>query len=67
MPKYRLIFPPRPGRPASEAPTAYVEVDEELKVGSLVEHEGRRWQVTEAPLDQPVYGSTKDVMVWPAP
>lgn len=33
-------------------------------VGSVIEHHGRRWQVTQAPLELPDRDEA-DVLVWP--
>jgi len=67
VPLYRLIFPPEPYTSIENAKTATIKSDEFLEVGSLVVHGGKRWYVTQAPLDQPRSGETADVLVWPAP
>ena len=36
------------------------------EVGDTIEFEGRRWQVTQAPLEQPRFSERADLMVWPA-
>lgn len=65
MPRYRLVFPPRPGEPADQSPTAHIDSgDEVYVVGSVIEHHGRRWQVTQAPLELPDRDEA-DVLVWP--
>ncbi|HWE80512.1 MAG TPA: hypothetical protein VG265_02590 [Gaiellaceae bacterium] len=67
MPSYRLLFPRPPDLAADETPTAHIDTgDKMLEVGDIVEHGGSRWEVTQAPLEQPDAGETADVMVWPA-
>jgi hypothetical protein len=67
MPAYRLLFPTAPGVPAVDTKTARLDTgDKLLEVGDLVEHGGRRWRVSQAPLEQPQSGETADVLVWPA-
>ena len=67
MPSYRLIFPPAPGIPPELSHTAQLETgDRILEVGDEVEHGGRRWKVSQAPLEQPESGETADLMLWPA-
>jgi hypothetical protein len=66
VPSYRLIFPTPRGLPIEETPTARYESKEPCEVGAVIEHGGKRWTVTEAPLEQPEYGSVADLMVWPA-
>lgn len=67
MPAYRLLFPTPPGVPAVDAKTARLDTGEKLlEVGDVVEHGGRRWRVSQAPLEQPQSGETADVLVWPA-
>ena len=52
VPLYRLIFPPRPGDPIEDAPTAEIDSgDEVYAVGAELVHEGKRWRVTEVPLE----------------
>jgi hypothetical protein len=66
MPSYRLIFPTSPELALENTPTAHFESDEQLEVGAVVEHDGKRWRVSQAPVEQPQSGETADVMVWPA-
>jgi hypothetical protein len=67
VPRYRIVFPPRPGEPAEHSPTAHVNSGDEIyEVGTLIEHHGRRWRVSQAPLEQEDGGKEADVMVWPA-
>lgn len=66
MPRYRLIFPPRPGESIERSPTVHIDSGTEIyAVGKVVEHHGRRWRVTQAPLDQPEDWAEADVMLWP--
>ena len=52
VPLYRLIFPPRPGDPIEDAPSAEIDSgDEVYAVGAELVHEGKRWRVTEVPLE----------------
>lgn len=65
MPHYRLVFPPEPGEGPETARTAHVNSGNEVYVvGSVVVHRGKRWRVTQAPLDLPKLGEA-DLMVWP--
>ena len=67
MPRYRLVFPAPSDLATENTPTAYVESgDEVYGVGAVIEHRGKRWRVTQAPLEQPESGETADLMVWPA-
>jgi hypothetical protein len=67
MPSYRLIFPVPEGFAIENTPTAHIETgDKVLAVGDEVEHGGKLWRVSQAPLDQPTLGETADLMVWPA-
>jgi hypothetical protein len=67
MPEYRVIFPVPEGLPASAAKTAIIRTGETLyEVGTEFEHDGKRWVVTQAPINQPEYGATADLLVWPA-
>jgi hypothetical protein len=67
VPSYRLIFPTSPDLALENTPTAYIDTgDRILEVGDIVDHGGSRWQVSEAPLEQPESGETADIMVWPA-
>jgi len=67
MPNYRLVFPVPEGVQAESAQTAHINSgDAYYKVGDELEHGGKRWRVTGAPLDEPTHGETADLMVWPA-
>ncbi len=67
MPVYRLIFPDPPGLPIEDTPTAEIDSgDKVYEVGSIIEHEGKRWRVSQAPVDLPELGAPVDLMVWPA-
>jgi hypothetical protein len=67
MPSYRLIFPTPEGFATENAETARVETgDRILNVGDEIEHDGKLWQVSKAPVDQPSHGETADLLVWPA-
>ena len=49
------------------SPTEDYESDDILRAGDVIEVQGRRWQVSSAPLVDPSeMGETADVMVWPA-
>ena len=66
MPHYRLVFPPDPERPAVDSETAIVDSgDAVYGVGSEIEHDGRRWRVTEVPVADQAYGAVADLLVWP--
>jgi hypothetical protein len=66
VPSYRLIFPAPDGVAIENASTAQIETGGRiLSVGDEVAHGGKRWRVSQAPLDQPAYGETADLMVWP--
>ncbi len=65
MPFYRLVFPTPPDIAIENARTAHIEIDRVLEVGDLVEHGGKRWRVSEAPVEQPESGEMADLMVWP--
>jgi len=62
---YRLVFPVPEGVPIEQARTAHIESDRFYEVGDEIEHDGRRWRVAEAPLDDPTLGQTVDLLVWP--
>jgi hypothetical protein len=63
MPHYRLMFPA--DLMIENTPTAQYESDEILEVGDVIEHGGKRWRVSKEPTEQPGYGETADLMVWP--
>lgn len=65
VPRYRLVFPPEPGEAADQSPTAHVDSGKEVyDVGSVVVHHGKRWRVSQAPLELPGRDEA-DVMLWP--
>ena len=67
MPSYRLIFPVPEGTPIEDAHSAHVESGDQLyRVGDEIEHRGKRWRVTKAPLEEPTHGEVADLLVWPA-
>jgi hypothetical protein len=67
LPSYRLIFPVPEGTPIERAQSAHIESgDKFYEVGDEIEHGGKLWRVTQAPLDDPTLGETSDLMVWPA-
>ena len=67
MPSYRLIFPQPEGIQIEATHTAHIETGDKIyNVGDELEHGGKRWVVTKAPLDQPSHGESEDLMVWPA-
>jgi len=45
---------------------ADIESDHVYAVGDIVEHEGRRWVVTHAPVEDPMWGASADLLLWPA-
>lgn len=64
MPHYRLVFPA--DIMIENTDTAQYESNEICEVGDVIEHGGKRWRVSKAPTEQPGYGETADLMVWPA-
>jgi hypothetical protein len=67
MPSYRLIFPVPEGTPIEAAESAHIESGDQIYgVGAKIEHRGKLWRVTKAPLEEPTHGETADLMVWPA-
>jgi hypothetical protein len=66
MPIYRLVFPERPGEGPETTPTSheYDSGDVVLQPGHEIEYGGRRWIVSQAPLELPVTDEPVDVMVW---
>ena len=66
MPRYRLVFPPPPGSSFEQAPTAEIESEVFYKVGDTIHHEGRLWQVSQMPLEEPRFDEIVEIMVWPA-
>ena len=67
MPLYRLVFPPPPDEGPEHSPTAEIDSgDVVYKAGDIVEWDGQRWQVSEAPDETPALGARLDLMVWPA-
>jgi chitodextrinase len=65
MPSYRLVFPVPEGTQIESARTAIIQSDKVYSVGDEVEHGGKRWRVSQAPLDDPIHGETPDLRVWP--
>jgi hypothetical protein len=67
VPSYRLIFPVPEGTPIEHADSAHIESgDKYYEVGDEIEHGGKLWRVTKAPLEEPTHGETAQLMVWPA-
>lgn len=66
MPIYRLIFPVPPNTAIENTHTSEIASDKIYKVGDEIEHEGKRWRVSKAPLEDPHGGQMLDLMVWPA-
>ncbi len=67
MPLYRLVFPSHLNDPIEDAPTAVIDSGEEVyEPGTVIEHGGKNWRVSQAPVDLPELGATVDLMVWPA-
>ena len=67
MPLYRLVFPSSPNDPIEDTPTAVIDSGEVVyEPGAVIEHEGKKWRVSQAPIDLPELGATVDLMVWPA-
>jgi hypothetical protein len=67
MPYYRLIFPVPDDLANENGPTAHFDSGERVfEVGDVLEHGGKRWSVSQAPLEQPESGEMADLMVWPA-
>ncbi len=64
--RYRLVFPTRPDAPLEQAETAIVESEKPYAVGDRIEHEGKVWQVTQAPMEAQHLGDFADLGVWPA-
>lgn len=63
---YRLIFPPPADFAIERAQTATFQTDKVLEVGDVIDHGGKRWRVSQAPVVDPNGGASADVMVWPA-
>jgi hypothetical protein len=66
MPHYRLIFPTPPDVSIEQAHTAHIESETFLEVGDEVEHHGKRWRVSQAPVEESDDETVRDLMVWPA-
>jgi hypothetical protein len=69
MPLYRLIFEAPEGlaeQYGGRLGTASIESDKLYRVGDLIEYEGRRWRVAQAPTVDPSLGAEADLIVWPA-
>ena len=66
MPRYRLIFPTPEGISIENAETTTIDSGDEIYgVGAEIEHDGKRWRVSQAPMEQPELGESVDLMVWP--
>jgi len=71
MPRYRLIFQDPEGfaldlQGGIEGTKHIDSGDEVYEVGALIEHDGKRWRVSQAPVKQPAMGEIADLMLWPA-
>ena len=67
MPNYRLILPVAEGVPSEDAESAHIDSGDKIySVGDEIDYRGRRWRVSQAPLEDPTLGQTADLMVWPA-
>jgi hypothetical protein len=66
MPNYRLVFPVPEGTQIESSETHHIKSDTVYKVGDEIEHGGKRWRVSKAPLDDPTHGEVADLMLWPA-
>jgi hypothetical protein len=67
MPMYRLIFEAPEGlteQYGGQLGTASIESDKLYAVGDVIEYEGRRWRVAQAPMVQPALGAEADLIVW---
>jgi hypothetical protein len=67
MPIYRLVFPERPDEGPESTPRSreYDSGNVVLQPGQAIEYGGKRWIVSQTPLDLPVTDEPVDVMVWP--
>jgi hypothetical protein len=67
MPIYRLVFPERPDEGPETTPTSheYDSGDVVLEAGHTLVYGGKRWIVSQAPLELPATDEPADVMVWP--
>jgi hypothetical protein len=63
---YRLLFPPDPDTAIENTATVRIESETVYRVGDEIDHDGKRWRVSKAPLEDPEGGSVADLMVWPA-
>ncbi|HEY4346037.1 MAG TPA: hypothetical protein VGM80_00480 [Gaiellaceae bacterium] len=67
MPRYRLVFPTPDDMALENTPTAHIDSGETVyEVGAEIHHDGKRWRVSQAPLEQPESGEEADLMLWPA-
>ena len=67
MPVYRLIFPPPLDQSIENTHTSEIDSgDQVYRVGDEIEHAGKRWRVSKAPLEDPEGGQMLDLMIWPA-
>jgi hypothetical protein len=66
MPSYRLIFPTPEGTAIENTETVTIDSGDEIyEVGAEIEHDGKLWRVSQAPVEDPALGETVDLMVWP--
>jgi hypothetical protein len=67
MPRYRLVFPPPPGSGVESSPTSEIDSgDVVYEPGDTLWHDGKLWQVSQAPVETPMLDEVADLMVWPA-
>jgi hypothetical protein len=66
--RYRVHFPPGGETAAVPKTLEPIELESDVpyEVGSRIEHGGRGWVVTKAPLEQQTLGAYADIEVWPA-
>jgi hypothetical protein len=66
MPNYRLIFPVLEGTAIENTETGHIDSGDTIyEVGAEIEYDGKRWRVTQIPLEEPALGAPADLMVWP--
>jgi hypothetical protein len=66
VPLYRLIFPTPPLEVIENTPTAVIDSgDTVYETGAEIVYGGKRWRVSQAPVELPMEGQTADLMVWP--
>jgi hypothetical protein len=73
VPSYRLVFADPQhlgddfgGRQPNRTSDVIDSGDKVYAVGDLIEHDGRRWRVSQVPLIAPRFGAVADLLVWPA-